>query len=480
MDASTDVSAGASMGTATGTSMGIVASWNQVALHAIRVAKPAPPMVARSLAVLHTAMYDAWAACDSFAVSTQLGGSLRRPSHERTAHSKSRAMSLAAYIALLDQFPAQKGLFEAQMAALGLNPGLRSTDTSTPEGIGTVSANACVQYCHGDGANQLGSMTASGMAYADYTGYVGKNPAAVVSQPTSLVDIPAPGNWQPLTYTDKNGVVLTPRYLAPHWSQVRPFAMTSPSQFRPSPPAAPGSAEYAAQAQRVIDVQTALTEEQKVIAEYWADGPATETPPGHWCLLAQFISARDSHNDDADVKMFFALTNALFDAGIAAWDAKRAYDSVRPITAIRYLMHGKQIMGYGPQGPAGGLQLIPGESWIPFQSTTFPTPPFPEHVSGHSTFSSAAAEALKRFTGTDRFGARYSMPAEYLLFDQSLPARDTTLHWETLSQAAEEAGMSRIYGGIHFDNGNESGLAMGRQVGAGAFLKAQAYWSGAD
>ena len=121
--------------------------------------------------------------------------------------------------------------------------------------------------------------------------------------------------------------------------------MTSLSQFRPSPPAAPGSAEYAAQAQRVIDVQAALTEEQKVIAKHWADGPATETPPSHWCLLAQFISARDSHNDDADVKMFFALTNALFDAGIAAWDAKRAYDSVRPITAIRCLMHGKQIMG---------------------------------------------------------------------------------------------------------------------------------------
>lgn len=162
--------------------------------------------------------------------------------------------------------------------------------------------------------------------------------------------------------------------------------MTSPDQFRPPPPAAFGSAEYSAQAQRVIDVQVSLTEEQKVIAEYWADGPDTETPPGHWCLFGQFTSARDRHNDDTDVKMFFALSNALFDAGIAAWDAKQAYDYARPITAIRYLMHGKLVMGYGSEGPAGGLKLIPGESWIPFQPTTFPTPPFPEHVSGHSTF----------------------------------------------------------------------------------------------
>ncbi|MBC7454202.1 MAG: vanadium-dependent haloperoxidase [Massilia sp.] len=455
-----------------------VVAWNETALEAVRVIKPGPPMAARSLAVVHTAMYDAWAAYDDAALATTQGARLRQPLEGRSAANRQKALSFAAYVALLDQFPTQKAAFDARMAALGFDASHLPADLNSAEGVGTSAARAVLQHCHADGANQLGTLTPSGVPYADYTNYEALNPPMVVSQPTPASAIPAPGNWQPLSYIDAGGTQRTPGYLAACWGEVMPFAMASADQFRPGPPAAPGTPEFLAQAQHVIDTQASLTEKQKVIAEYWADGPSSELPPGHWCLFAQFVSARDQHSDDDDIKMFFALTNALFDAGIAAWDAKRTYDSARPITAIRYLMNGKTVTGFGSGGPAAGLQAIAGEAWIPFQPTSFPTPPFPEHVSGHSTFSAAAAEVLARYTGSSAFGMRYTKPARSMLVDPALPMRDLTLEWETFADAANESGQSRIYGGIHFDNANIAGLNMGSQVGALAYAKAKKLWQG--
>ena len=454
-----------------------VVAWNQIALQAIRTVKPGPPMAARSLAVLHTSMFNAWAAYDPHAVASQ-GPTLRRPAEERTDANRHQAMSYAAHVALIDQFPTEKQTFDTYLASLGFSPPAASSDVTTPSGIGTRVAAAMLEYCHRDGANQLGILTPSAVPYADYTGYTPKNPPMSVTQPTPLSAFPAPGNWQPLTYTDASGAVRTPGYLAACWGQVVPFALASASQFRPDAPAAVGTPEYAAQAQHVIEVQQGLTEQQKVIAEYWADGPKSELPPGHWCLHAQFVSERDRHTDDQDVRMFFALTNALSDAAIAAWDAKRAYDSERPITAIRYLRNGQTILGYGPGGPADGLRQIAGETWMPYQPATFPTPPFPEHVSGHSTFSAAAAEVLQRFTGSDAFGASFTKSARSMTVEANLPTADLTLNWPTFSDAAIEAGNSRVYGGIHFDNANSAGQNLGRRVGAAVFAKAQKFWQG--
>jgi hypothetical protein len=138
--------------------------------------------------------------------------------------------------------------------------------------------------------------------------------------------------------------------------------------------------------------------EHKAIAEYWADGPGSETPPGHWCLHAQHVSARDGHGLDEDARLFFALTAALLDAGIASWDAKRTYDSMRPITAIRFLFSGREVLAWG--GPGLGPRRIRGEDRQPY----IPTPPFGEYVSGHSTFSAAAV--LAGFTGLTGSGPR--------------------------------------------------------------------------
>jgi hypothetical protein len=456
----------------------VVTGWTEQALAAIRASRPGPPMCARSLAVLYNCMYNAWCAYDAVALPTASSQAGRRPGPECTGANKAMAMSYAAYAALSDQFPGQKEAFGLYMAQLGYGLAASASDAGQPPGIGAGVAQAEIAYCHVDGANQLGDLTPSGVPYADYTGYVAKNPPLVVATATPLSQIPAPGHWQPLSYLDATGVLRTPAFLAAQWQRVKPFGMTSSAQLRAAPPAAPGSSAYLDQAIRIVDVQAALTDEQKVIAEFWADGPGTELPPGHWVRFGLSVSQRDAHTLDDDIKMFFALANALEDAAIAAWDTKRAYDSERPITAVRYALHGQVITGYGPLGPPGGLRSILADEWTPFQLVTFPTPPFPEHVSGHSSFSAAGAEVLKRFSGSDAFGASATVPAGSIAIEPGKPASDVTLSWATFTAAAEQAGISRIYGGIHFDAANLAGLAMGQKADAQVFEKARRMWQG--
>jgi hypothetical protein len=264
---------------------------------------------------------------------------------------------------------------------------------------------------------------------------------------------------------------------------VTPFALSPSWRLRSSTgPATYGSAEYLAQAQALLDISAGLTDELKMIAEYWADGPHSELPPGHWNLFAQFVSRRDHHGLserglDADVKLFFALTNAVFDAGICAWDNKCAYNSVRPITAIRYLLRGQAVRAWG--GPYQGTKPIDGASWFPYQQRTFPTPPFPEYSSGHSNFSAAGAEILKLFTGSDRFGGSVTLAAGSSRVEPgAVSAGDLTLSWASFSEAARQAGISRRDGGIHFEQGDMDGRASGRMAARIVWKKALEYWNG--
>jgi hypothetical protein len=476
----------------------IVARWNQAALVAIRHTHPGPPMVARMLAILHTCIYDAWAAYDTVAVGTRLGGFLRRPASERTPNNKRKAISYAAYRALVDLFPGpfEVARFDALMTDLGYPPGDMSTNPSTPTGVGNLAARAVIAFRHGDGANQLGDLHPG--FYSDYTGYVPVNTPDTINDCT---------RWQPLRFrpagdtgevvgTDTDPChssappfvpppILPPKvqdYIAPHWGLVTPFALLAGSQFRPAGPARLSEAEYRTQAEQVLAYSYNLTDEQKVIAEYWADGPASELPPGHWCLFGQCVSRRDGHDLDADVRMFFALTNAIFDASVACWDAKRAYDYVRPITAIHCLFNGKTVNAW--RGPYLGHGPIAGQDWQPYQAASVVTPPFPEYVSGHSTFSAAGAEILKRFTGSDDFGGSHLQPAGTSRVEPKVsgkssfvPATDATLYWATFSDAADQAGISRRYGGIHFDEGDVVGRSMGRALAVQAWDKAKAYVS---
>jgi hypothetical protein len=447
----------------------VVLQWDEVTLQAIRDTRPLPTVAARALAVVHTAIYDAWAAYDPVAVGTQVGAGLRQPAAEQTPANKIKAISFAAYAALVDLFPSQRDAFLRQLT---VTLGYASDDSSTAATVGSQAAQAVLAFRHHDGANQLADEPGGDPTkpYSDYTGY----------QPVNTPDvITNPDRWQPLRLP--NGTVQS--FATPHWRNVTPFALTSAAQFRPDHGPAvtvlegkPSDA-YRKEVDQQLRFSAGLTDTQKVIAQYWEDTPGSETPPGHWCLFAQWVSRRDHHSLDEDAKVFFALTNALLDAGITAWDAKRQWDSVRPITAVRWLKQGQLIQAWA--GPYQGTRTIRGEDWLPYQRASFLTPPFAEYLSGHSTFSAAAAAVLKAAIGSDTFGMSVTIPAGSSPVEPgTVPAASVTLTWKSFSAAADQAGISREYGGIHFNDGDFEARQAGELVGLQVWGKAKSFFNG--
>ena len=464
----------------------IVVRWTDVILSALEIGtneKPlrlGPPQVARLLAMVYTAAFQAWAPYSDTGKAPISGGAPRRPAAQRTEQNKAVAISYAIYRTAvhLMRHPRLKQVLDAHMAALHLDIGVTSTTGNAPDAIGNAAAAAVINDRKNDGANESGTEPGSPsgppIPYADYTGYAPSNPTALVFAPTLRSHVVDPSRWQPLSYVDAQaGVVETPGFITPHWERVRPFALSSASQFRPSPPEPYMSQAFLDQARFVLEVQRELTVEQKIVAEYWADGPKSWLPPGHWTEIASRVSRHYFHTTDQDVRMFFALTNAILDASIATWEAKRFYDYARPITAIRWLFAGFRIDAWG--GPGAGTTKVWGERWRPFQKDTFPTPPFPEYTSGHSAFSMAAAVILRAFTGTDRFTMTHEqlMP---LAAEPEITGFPITLRWESFTEAAFSAGESRLFGGIHFYQVNVAGLDLGRKVGLAAWAKAQTFF----
>jgi hypothetical protein len=440
----------------------VVLQWDEELLQAIRALPPGPTVVARAISVVHTAIFDAWAAYDPIARGTRLGSSLRRPAAERTLANKNKAISFAAYKALVDLFPARQFDFAEQMNALYGEAW--ASDTSTPATVGNTAAQAVLDYRHADGSNQLNG-------YADTTGY------KPVNTGDTIVD---PWRWQPIRVPLGTGP--EQRATTPQWSKVKGFALKSPFQFTTPGPDRLQSGFDPKHIDNLLALTSNLTDRQKVTAEYWADGPRSEFPPGHWALITQVLSRKRGHSLDTDAKLFFALGNALMDASIAAWAAKYRWDFVRPITAIRSRYRGKPVTSW--LGPYQGYGTVPGEQWIPYQSPNVVTPPFPEYVSGHSTFSSAAAAILAQFTGSDSFGASVTIEAGTSLFEPrtdtqvGTPATNILLSWPTLTAAAKDAGLSRRLGGIHFQDGDEHGYNLGQRVGANVLARTMGYVNG--
>ncbi|MEB3279778.1 MAG: phosphoesterase [Lyngbya sp.] len=326
-----------------------VVLWDEAARTAVRNTSAGPTIASRAYAIVHTAMYDAWASYDPVAIGTQLGDKLQRPPEENTLSHKSQAISYAAYTALIDLFPSQTQIFDSLMQQLGFDPKNAIANPQTPSGIGREAAIALLSFRHHDGSNQLNN-------YADTTNY----------QPVNAPDrLDNPNRWQPLRVplNDPNG--RPQRFLTPHWGSIIPFALTKGSQFRPSAPPELATPLYHQRVQEIIDYSANLTDEQKIIAEYWEDGPGTSFPPGKWMSFGQYISQRDNHSLDEDVKLFFMLANAVFDAGIAAWESKRYYDYIRPVSAIRSLFNGREIQAWA--GPGKGTQTLDGSQWHPYQ-----------------------------------------------------------------------------------------------------------------
>jgi len=443
----------------------VVLQWDEELLQAVRALPPGPTVTARAISVVHTAIFDAWAAYDATARGTRLGGSLRRPLAERTVANKNKAISFAAYKALVDLFPARQFDFAEQMAAFGY--AVDGSDTTTAASVGTTAAQAVIDYRHADGSNQL-------------NGYVDTCQPACYKPVNTGDTVVDPWRWQPLRVPLGTGP--EQRALTPHWSKVKAFALNSPWQFATPGPDRLGNGFDPKHIDNLLALTSNLTDRQKVTAEYWADGPRSEFPPGHWALIAQVLSRKRGHSLDYDAKMFFALGNALMDASIAAWAAKYRWDFVRPITAIRSRYKGKQVTSW--LGPYQGYGQVSGEQWIPYQSPNVVSPPFPEYVSGHSTFSSAAAAILAQFTGSDAFGAATTVKAGSSLFEPrtdvqpGTPATDVLLSWPTLTAAAKDAGLSRRLGGIHFQDGDEHGYNLGQRVGGNVLARTMAYING--
>ena len=436
--------------------------WNNTALECVRRTIPGPTITSRALAVMHTAMYDAWSTYDPVAQPTVRNG-IPKHGGGNGLGGKIHSINYAAYRALLDLFPTQTSFIVGQMQAVGEDPNDNSTDTKSPSGIGNVAAQAVIGFRHSDGSNQLNG-------YADTTGY------APVNTPDTLND---PRRWQPLRVNGK-----VQKFTTPQWGTVKPFALTSGSQFRPTPGPITDvtSAAFKSQVDTVVNYSANLTDTTKAIAYYWANGPNTEFPPGHWDLLsqfasAQFVSHRNKNDPNNDTLLFFALANAIFDAGIACWESKRFYDYVRPITAVRFLDAKQQITAWG--GIGKGPTAMQGSQWLPYQEASVVTPPFAEYPSGHSTFSAAGAYVLAQFCGSDTFGDSFTVTKGSSVIEPGIaPSVDVTLSWATFSDAAVQAGLSRQYGGIHFVQGDVDGRALGRKCGVQAWSKAQAYISG--
>jgi len=464
-------------------------------------------------------MHDAWAAYDDRAIDTQLSGALRRPPSERTITNKEKAISFAAYRALSDVLPAEtESVYKPLMKELGYDPNNNSTDVETPEGIGNVACAAVLEFRHHDKSNQLGDMQRSDKQdsslvagtlapYGDWTGYTALNAPGTLPARATFTKPLNPDHWQPLTYTDSSGNLVVQMFRGAQWPFVTAFAFAPLPDFsalhglieeKPVStdsvhklledaealrsaldplPAKYGTQEFQRQAEELIALSANLTDEQKMIAEFWSASPDSDSPVEHWMRFAEFVSARDRHSLDDDVKMFFALSNAMMDADIAAWDAKRYYDSVRPATAIPLIFRGKTIKTWG--GPGKGTVQVDGGQWLPYQSATLPTPPSPDYVSEASAESSAAAHVLALFTGSDRFGYSVTVEKGSSRIEPGVtPVRPVTLKWESFTEAADQAGFAGRYAGIHFAPADLAGRQLGRLVADRAWSKAKTYFNG--
>jgi hypothetical protein len=424
----------------------VALQWNDTALTALKNSKTPPTIAARILAIAHAAMYDAWAPYDTTAVASLPGGFARQPQSQSSLVNKSSAISYAAYRTLVNLIPSQVTAFNNLMINdLEYDATVTSMSGGSPPSIGNLAAALQLAAHKSDGSNQAGDK--GGAAYSDYSGY----------QPVNTPDlITDPNHWQPLRNAD--GSVQT--FLTPFWGQVTPFALQSASQFRPQqPPPQAGNWLYLQRMRDALQQNTELDDQSKMSAEYWDDATGTETSVGHWNRIGEGISNRDQHTLDQDVTMFFAINAAQLDTSIAVWDAKRFYDSIRPVSALHYYLGGDMLQGW--ISPGQNSVTVPGSSW----ASWIATPPFPEFPSDKSAFATAGAEILKLFTGNDVYVASVSFAAGASVYDpRNTPSSALTIGWFTFSQIAEGAQTSSGPGGVDFEEAELQGAAMGRAV----------------
>ncbi|MFP2909056.1 vanadium-dependent haloperoxidase, partial [Pyxidicoccus sp. 3LFB2] len=572
----------------------IARRWNEQILGAIRRDIPRPTVHARNLYHLSAAMWDAWAAYDATADGVFLREKHTAPD---VAAARTEAVSYAAYRVLAHRYtkaiggPTSAACFRAFMERLGYAPDDTVTMGDSARALGNRIGQAIIDAGAGDGANEQND-------YKDTTGFRFVNTPLVVD--AEGLTLENPSVWQPLNLAvsvTQNGIITASGvqgYIGAHWRAVTPFALTRPEgggmYLNPGAPPTFG-AEMRSHVVEVLRRESWLGSEElmdtspgigglgnnslgtndgnghpvnpvtglpysprlvkrgdfgRVLAEFWADGPKSETPPGHWNVLANTVADTAGFSRrlfgagdelDAlewDVKLYLALNGAEHDAAIVAWEVKREFIAARPLSLIRYM--GKLGQSSEPNGPAyhpEGLPLVPGlievvtaqssapgqrhahlarflgqvvvhawlgepgdrrnevggagwiraVEWMPYQLRTFVTPAFPGFISGHSTFSRAGAEVLTALTGSAYFpgglGEFVAGRNAYLTFERG-PSSDVHLQWATYYDAADQAGQSRLWGGIHVTPDDFIGRRLGSTVGLTATARARRFFEGTE
>ncbi len=570
--------------------------WDEALLDAIRRDVPAPTVHARNLFHTSAAMWDAWAAYDPDADGYFVDEKLEADDVDA---ARDAAISFAAYRILLHRYSLAAGLeatfgeLVEKMESLCYRIDYTNTEGDSPAALGNRIAQTVIERTHSDGSLEE-------RRYID-TDYRPVNRPLVVADPGAQMR--DPNRWQPLALARivaQNGLPIpgnVQRFVGSQWGHVKAFALPGsgaadglpvdpgpPPHLGDDPTSADAFKESAVDVVRdssyldpgdgtTIDISPAVIGDNplgtndghgfdvnpatgepyapnevlrgdfaRALAEFWADGPDSETPPGHWNTIANEVSDTPGlelriggegaavDRLEWDVKLYFALNGAVHDAAVAAWGVKGHYDSARPISMIRYM--GGKGQSSDPTGPAydpDGLPLVdglievvtpessaPGQrhehladhvgevaikawqgnpdtpsqasgvgwiravDWVPYQRPTFVTPAFAGYVSGHSTFSRAAAEVMAAFTGDPYFPggiSHWTVPAGELVTEAG-PSRDVTLQWATYFDAADQAGISRIFGGIHIPADDFEGRRLGSLCGRDAWALAERYFGG--
>jgi YD repeat-containing protein len=379
----------------------VVLEWNAIALGVLqRDPYTPPPMFSRNLAMVQAAVYDAVNAI------SQRYSVYKVDINAAVGTSEEAAAAAAAARILSKLYPSQQALINAALT--------RTLNTIT------------------DGAGKTAGIELGNTVADQIFALRSKDGARTQVPYQNSTEI---GKWQP-SLPNFGGA------LYPQWPQVTPFALDSGSQFRPNGLPTLNSAEYTAAFNEVSQLgarnSSTRTADQTQIAQFWSDGSGTMTPVGHWNEIAETAASIKGTNIIETARLFAQLDVALADAGIAAWDSKYTYNAWRPITAIR------------DAALDGNVNTTADPNWQPL----IDTPPFPEYVSGHSTFSAAAAAVLGKTFG-DSF--------QFQSGSVTLPG--TSRSFTSFTGAAAEAGQSRIYGGIHFQFSNRDGLTLGKQIG---------------
>lgn len=398
----------------------------------------------------------------------------RRPASESaTNRNKNIAGLYAGYQVLKGVFQERVPIMRQGLLLLGLDPDDESVDPTTPVGIGNIAGKAIVQARMHDGMNHLGDIgrTYHGKPYEDYTGY------QPVNSPFELSD---PSRWQPGMHPHRRrvgggpgdkGIWMVQRFVTPQFRLVKPYTYRRPHRFWLAPPDHVDHTRrrsYQREVDQILEASAGLTDEQKMMAEFFDDKMAGITLAPRAAALA--------HDLDLDgwAHLFMTVSLARFDDLIACWYWKVKYDAVRPFSAVRHVYGRSRVTAWGGPG-LGTVDDMPADEWSGF----IPVGDHPDYPSGSTTLCAAEARAARRFLGDDVLDWTYAFPAGSSLTEPGItPATALELHWANWADFTADCGSSRVWAGVHFPTTIKRSTEWGAQFGDRAHMFVQRHIRG--